>query len=197
MTRVFLVRHGETDHNREEILQGRKDVALNESGEEQARHLADRLAGHPIEAVYTSDLQRAQATAEIVAREHGLEPEPIEALRERRYGELQGEPHDARRDHVDHPDELDEMEPDGGEDLDTVKGRVRPVINDIRRNDENEVVLVGHGWVNRAILTAALGADSGRAHSIRQDNACLNELEYEDYRGWRINRVNDTAHIPE
>ncbi|MDY6770115.1 MAG: histidine phosphatase family protein [Candidatus Nanohaloarchaea archaeon] len=196
MTRILLARHGETDHNRDEILQGHTDVDLNEAGREQARRLAEHLAEEDVAAVYTSDLARARKTAEIVGVEHGLEPESLQALRERTYGELEGEPRDTRRDHIDHPDELDELKPDGGEDVDDVRGRVRPVINDIRREHGGDtVVLVGHGWVNRAILTAALGADSGRAHAIRQSNACVNELEYEDYRGWRINRVNDTSHL--
>ncbi|MFB6294774.1 MAG: histidine phosphatase family protein [Candidatus Nanohaloarchaea archaeon] len=195
MTRILLARHGETDHNRNRVLQGQQDVDLNATGKEQARQLAERVAEEDVAAVYTSDLDRARKTAEIVAVEHGLEPETLEELRERTYGELEGEPHEARRDHIDHPDELDTLKPDGGEDVDDVRGRVRPVINDIRKSHAGEtVVLVGHGWVNRAILTAALG-DVGYAHRIRQSNACLNELEYEDYRGWRINRVNDTSHL--
>ncbi|MDY6761432.1 MAG: histidine phosphatase family protein [Candidatus Nanohaloarchaea archaeon] len=196
MTRVLLARHGETDHNRDSILQGQTDVSLNETGKEQARRLADRVADEDVTAVYSSDLERARVTAEIVAVEHGMEPEPLEELRERKYGELAGEPRDVRRDEIAHPDDLDHLKLEGGEDINDVRGRIRPVLDDIRKNHSGEtVVLVGHGWTNRAILTAAMGAESGYAHRIRQSNACLNELEYEDYRGWRINRVNDTAHL--
>lgn len=196
MTRIILARHGETDHNAEGLLQGQTDVALNEDGIDQARQLAERLAEEDIDAVYTSDLERAAKTAEIIAVEHDLEPEPLEALRERSFGEAEGEDKQVRGEAVEDPDDLDAWTSEGGERLDEVQGRVRPVINDLRkRHRDGTVVLVGHDWVNRSILSAALGTDSGHAHRIRQGNACLNELEYEDYRGWRINRVNDTAHI--
>ncbi len=196
MTRVFLARHGETDYNRDGLIAGQTDVELNEDGVEQARQLAARLADEEVDAVYTSDLARAQKTAEIVAVEHDLEPESLAELRERSHGEMEGEEKAVRREAVEDADDLDDWTPDGGEDLDDVTGRVRPVISDLRRQHRGEnVVVIGHDWVNRSILSAALGTDSGHAHRIRQGNACLNELEYEDYRGWRINRVNDTSHV--
>ncbi|MDY6768586.1 MAG: histidine phosphatase family protein, partial [Candidatus Nanohaloarchaea archaeon] len=156
MTRIILARHGETDHNHDKILQGQRDVDLNERGVEQAKQLSERLAAEDIDAVYSSDLERARKTAEIIGVEHDLEPEPIAALRERSYGELEGEPQESRRERVDHPDELDDLKPEGGENLDDLTERIRPVLNDIHEEHAGETVaVVGHGWVNRAILTAA------------------------------------------
>lgn len=196
MTRVLLARHGETDHNRDRLLQGSTDIELNETGLEQAQALAERLADEDISAVYSSDLSRARRTAEQVAALHDLEPRTFSELRERSYGELEGEPHDARYDEIDHADELDTFRPEGGEHADDVKRRAFPVVDSLREEHPDEtVVVVAHGWTNRALIMAALGADSGYGHRIKQGNTCLNELQYEDYRGWRLVRVNDTAHL--
>ena len=82
MTTLILARHGETDWNRENRFQGHADPPLNDLGREQSAELAARLAGEGIARVYTSPLRRASETAEIVARELGLEVEHLEGLRE-------------------------------------------------------------------------------------------------------------------
>ena len=87
---LLLVRHGETDWNRDRRFQGHADPPLNETGRAQARALADELAGEVIDAVYTSDLARARETAEILAARLGAEVVPLRELREIDVGEWQG-----------------------------------------------------------------------------------------------------------
>jgi probable phosphoglycerate mutase len=87
---VLLARHGETDWNREHRWQGHADPPLNAEGYEQSRALAEALATTPPQAVYSSDLMRARATAEIVAARFGLEVNLDPRLREVDVGEWSG-----------------------------------------------------------------------------------------------------------
>ncbi|KAI1794685.1 phosphoglycerate mutase-like protein [Ganoderma leucocontextum] len=92
VAKVYIVRHGETDANREGVIQGHLDTALNPAGILQAKLVADALEDVPLGAAYSSDLQRARKTAEIILENHPkLELEASEALRERFMGEWQGE----------------------------------------------------------------------------------------------------------
>jgi broad specificity phosphatase PhoE len=90
VTTLLLARHGETDWNSEHRWQGHADRPLNEVGREQARELADRLAGRKIAGVYSSDLARARETAAIVAARLGLPVRTDPGLREVDVGEWSG-----------------------------------------------------------------------------------------------------------
>ena len=81
-TTIVLVRHGETDWNRENRFQGHADTPLNEAGRAQARELAERFVDEPVAAIRTSPLRRAAETARIIAARLDLEAHPLEALRE-------------------------------------------------------------------------------------------------------------------
>ena len=90
MTELILLRHGETDWNRELRFQGHVDVALNAIGLEQARRLARRLAGEMAHGLYASDLLRAQQTAHPVAKQLDLASITVPALREQSFGLVDG-----------------------------------------------------------------------------------------------------------
>ena len=90
MTEFILLRHGETDWNKELRFQGHVDVALNDIGLEQAQRLARRLEGEKADALYASDLLRAQQTAQPVALQLGLDGIPDAALREQSFGSVDG-----------------------------------------------------------------------------------------------------------
>lgn len=90
MTELVMIRHGETDMNRELRFQGHVNVGLNATGLEQARRLAARLAGELAQAVYASDLLRAQQTAHPIATQLALQPLPEAGLREQNFGRVDG-----------------------------------------------------------------------------------------------------------
>ena len=162
-TTILLVRHGETDWNREGRFQGHADPPLNELGREQAADLAERLAGDGIAAVYTSDLRRAAETAAIVAARLGLPVSAHAGLREIDVGEFQGLTRA----------EIDERWPDArarfaqrgygwsqGETLDELSARVVASLLAIAvRHPGERIVAVGHGGTVRAGLASADGVD--------------------------------------
>ena len=95
-TRVFLVRHGETEWNAQRRIQGHTDTALSARGVAQAECVAGRLADEPVAAVYSSDLRRAFQTAEAIASRHGLRVVPEVGLREVSFGEWEGKTEEDR-----------------------------------------------------------------------------------------------------
>ncbi|KAJ7735277.1 phosphoglycerate mutase-like protein [Mycena maculata] len=91
VARIYVVRHGETAENRESIIQGHLDTALNEAGVEQARLVADALRSVHFDAAYSSDLQRALKTGQmILVHRPDIDIRQGEELRERFCGDLQG-----------------------------------------------------------------------------------------------------------
>ena len=154
MTELLLVRHGETDWNRERRFQGHADPPLNETGREQAHALAAELTSEGIELVYTSDLARAVETAEIVAARLGAAVRSMRDLREIDVGEWQGLTWQ----------EIEERYPDGarswrargygwetGETYEELGDRVVAALRRIAfDHPEERVLVVGHGGTIRA-----------------------------------------------
>ncbi len=89
-TRFIFIRHGETDWNREHRFQGQIDVPLNATGHEQARRLGQRLADDPADVLLASDLERAQQTAQPLARAWGRQVLAEPGVREQAFGVLEG-----------------------------------------------------------------------------------------------------------
>jgi broad specificity phosphatase PhoE len=90
VTTILLARHGETDWNRKGRFQGHADPPLNRTGRAQAVDLSVALTAKVLAAVYSSPLRRALETAEVVAASHGLEPVPVDGLREVDVGSWSG-----------------------------------------------------------------------------------------------------------
>lgn len=87
---LYLVRHGETNWNAKNLVQGHSDIPLNKNGEKQTKQLAKKLKKIKFAAVFSSDLLRAKRTAEIIAAEHNLTIITKQVLRERYFGDLEG-----------------------------------------------------------------------------------------------------------
>jgi phosphoserine phosphatase len=151
MTTILLVRHGETDWNRERRVQGHSDTPLNETGRTQARALLEEIVGEEIDAVYSSDLLRAHETARIVAEARGLEVTAIRDLRERHFGSWEGLTGDEIL--VRFPDAADGPWGDG----ETKQEMRRRVLDALQRiaeaHPDGRVLVVSHGGPLRAVLT--------------------------------------------
>jgi broad specificity phosphatase PhoE len=159
MTRLVLVRHAEPETTG--LICGRTDLPLGPRGREQARRLAEELGGEPVAAVYTSPLARALDTARPIAAAHGLEPVRLDALRELDFGELDGLTfEEAERRHPDvvraWVDAPEAVRFPGGESLADLRARVLPAAAGLRREHEEEtIVVVAHGGVVRVLLGEA------------------------------------------
>lgn len=94
---VYIVRHGETDWNVAQRIQGQTDTPLNKTGEEQAQLLGQALKDVHFDAVFSSDLMRAKKTAEIATLEKNIAVQTTELLRERNFGSLEGKNRDEFR----------------------------------------------------------------------------------------------------
>ncbi|KAJ7137825.1 histidine phosphatase superfamily [Mycena epipterygia] len=91
VARIYVIRHGETQENRESVVQGQLNTQLNDTGLAQARRVADALRSVHFDAAYSSDLARALKTAQIILEHRSdIEIQAEEALRERFMGDLQG-----------------------------------------------------------------------------------------------------------
>jgi len=151
VTTLFLARHGETDWNRELRIQGSSDIELNELGRRQAHALAQELEHVELDAVYSSDLRRASATAEAVASSHGLDVHVDPRLRERSFGSWEGL---TREDIAALPDGSRH----DGESDDEVRARVLEAVQAIAdRHPGEQVLVVSHGGALNSLWHHALG----------------------------------------
>lgn len=161
MTELILVRHGETDWNRELRFQGHVDVALNAIGHEQARRLAVYLAGEPAQHLYASDLLRAQQTAQPVARQLRLSCVSEPLLREQSFGSVDGlRVAEIKERHPQAWQQWLRFEEDccmpGGETTREFHGRVMDAVRRIAANHRGVTVLViTHGGVLDMIYRTA------------------------------------------
>jgi len=167
VTTLLLVRHGETDWNREGRWQGHSDTHLNESGRAQAERVARELDG--LDVVYSSDLARARETAEIIAARSGLPVRFDMRLRERSFGAWEGLTADEiESDFRDaHLRWLAGEGPgaDDAEPFDAFGQRVREALGEIlERHPDETVLVVAHGGTIRVIHALAGGLDYVRDH---------------------------------
>jgi broad specificity phosphatase PhoE len=152
LTTLLLARHGETDWNRERRLQGSTDVPLNDLGRSQARQLAAELEDVELAAIFSSDLQRASETAEIVAAAKGLRVQTERGLRERSFGSWEG----LTRDEI--AERFPDLEHHDGESDDVVRRRVLAVMHRIvASHPEGNVLVVSHGSALNALWHQASG----------------------------------------
>jgi probable phosphoglycerate mutase len=182
MTEIVLIRHGETDMNRELRFQGHVDVALNATGLEQARRLAARMAGELAHACYASDLLRARQTAQPVAAQMALQPVPESGLREQSFGRVDGMRVDDIK--VQHPQawegwlrfEEDYAMPEG-ESTRQFHARVMEALHRlVAAHPQETIVVVTHGGVLDMIYRTArsLGLNGPRQSDI--PNAGVNRI---------------------
>ncbi|MBL8437133.1 MAG: histidine phosphatase family protein [Zoogloeaceae bacterium] len=201
MTRICIVRHGETDWNVARRLQGHLDVPLNATGQAQAQTTAAHLAEETFTALYSSDLLRARQTAEALASAVGLPVTPEPRLRERRYGAFEGLTYDEAR--AQYPQDYARFEdrdpdlafPGGGERLVDFAQRIETALLALADRHRGEsILLVTHGGVLDIVYRLATGKPLEAKRDFPIPNAALNWLGRMDG-GWQLIAWAGQAHL--
>ena len=199
--RLILIRHGETQWNREGRIQGyHADSPLTENGREQARRLAERLKGEGLLALHSSDAGRARQTAAPIAAAVELQIVYDAALRERDYGVFEGRTYgEVEREHPDAYAKFRSRDPayapPGGESGAQFRDRIMATLERVAVSAEGGcAAVVTHGGVLGVIFRHVAGAapDTKRDYSLH--NASLNRLVVSGG-CWSIEAWGDVAHL--
>lgn len=199
--RIILVRHGHTTWNGENRYQGHKNSDLSELGRLQAASVADRLADEKIDAIYSSDLQRAVDTAEAIAGYHGLPVHTDCRLREAAFGEWEGLTVSEIKER--YPDLYERYRADsisnrapGGETLDQLQTRVVSAVEEIvSMHPVGTVVAVVHGGPIRAFFCHAMHTDFRSFRKMSLHNCGITVFACESDGRWVLTLLNDTCHL--
>lgn len=183
-TRLYLIRHGQVKGHEERRYNGHTDVALTDLGIEQYHQLKDRLTDSRIAACYSSDLTRCRVGADIICEPFGIQPVHRRELREVNIGiwegltwqEIQSRWPDDWQARLN---DLVNYRVPQGENLIEVRERVMPVVAEmLERHSGQEILLVGHGGINRVILLETIGAPLANMFYVEQNYGCLNIIDF-------------------
>ncbi len=187
MTTLYLIRHGEVVNAWEKRYNGQIDVPLTKYGIEQIKDISRRLDGVDIKVIYATGLIRTVKGAEIIAERLKRAPVIIkEELKERKLGKWEGltlneiiEQYPEKW--MAWKDDMVNYRPPGGESLRELSERVIPVLRELTSlHRGEEILIVGHGGVNRIILCDALNLFLENFYRIEQRYGALNIIEYFD-----------------
>ncbi len=195
-TKIILIRHGQTNWNKNHLLDGQHNTTLTKEGLAQAEKLAKFLKQIPFDIAFSSKLSRAKKTLEIINKQLKIPSFEIEELKEIDCGLCTGLNKQEIAEKF--PELIKEWKKDSdppfpeGESIRDVEARVMPEINKIINENKGKTILIAsHGTVNLAILGHLLDIKPGLRFKIRQGNCCVNEIDFneEDFMIKSINRT--------
>jgi phosphoserine phosphatase len=200
MMELILIRHGETNWNKNEIYRGRADVTLNKTGLRQAELVGQYLSAEKIDVIYSSPLKRALKTARAISAQQKIKVKTVESLTDFDYGEWQGmtgaevkeKYPELYQDWLDTPEQVGMP---GGERLENVSSRVIPFLDDaVKRCRQGKIVLVSHRVVLKVIICAVLCLSNAQVWNIRLDNGAITRFIIEGHRAV-LTLHNDTSYL--
>lgn len=170
---IYLIRHGQTDWNLQQRLQGREDIPLNAKGEIQAEEVGLVFQNHSIDAIITSPLQRARITGEIIGKEIGVANIITEeGLIEKDFGEASGLTYAEKR------EKYNDEKCKGEETFEEVQTRMLHAIKKYSKYYKN-IIMVSHGASIKRAIWAISNGEYGTGKEILK-NCCINEIEVEE-----------------
>ncbi len=202
MTKLLLIRHGESKANELGLYAGHGDFELTEKGQEQAKLTADFICSHyAVDAIYASDLLRAYQTAEATAKELGMEIVKDKGLREIFAGEWEGHPFDRlaedfKKDYDMWLTDIGNAVCTGGESVKELKERVVGALQSIaEKNEGKTVVIATHATPVRVAQCTAQGMELGKLNEVPWvSNASVTEIIYEN-ENWSVGKVSMDEHL--
>lgn len=202
LVKLFLIRHGQSEWNKLNMIQGQKNTILTDLGKEQALSLGNRLINEDIDIIYTSDLSRAYTTAKIIS---DIIHKPLvasELLREINFGpweglsigEIQKKYYFEYSIWLKEPQSLNMK---GAETLQILQKRVMKYINYIiDENKGKNIAVVSHGATLKALILGLLDIDISHYKNISLKNVSLSIIEFRDYNRV-LTSLNDISHLKE
>jgi len=198
MKTIYLIRHGETQANRDGIFRGRGEVPLSAAGLKQAQELCAHFSAREVQRVFSSPLRRAAQTA--VACFPGRAVELQELVNNLDLGrwagrnkkEIAAEEPELWRRWLEEPER---MSFPGGESLAAVKARARAFNRLLTDASGESFAVVSHRSVLKCLLAEALGLGSKWFWKFHLDNASVSVLLHDPQRGFVLAKLNDTAHL--
>jgi ribonuclease H / adenosylcobalamin/alpha-ribazole phosphatase len=201
-TTTVLLRHGDTQLSPEHRFSGLRDLPLSANGTRQAKAAARRLAsGAPIDAVVSSPLRRAVATAAIAAGELGLTAAVDDDLRETDFGDWDGFTLEEIQQRWPAAAAAwrrgPEQAPPGGESLAATAHRVDRARDRLLRDHGGQTVLVVcHVTPIKILLCRALGVPLSTVYRLYLGSACISQIQWYGRGFAAVHCVNDTSHLP-
>lgn len=190
ITTLCLVRHGETDWNKQKRLQGQEDIPLNDLGRKQANESGAHLKNETWDVIVASPLSRAYETAQIIQNhiEQSVPIHTMDQFKERAFGQASGLTFEEL--HKKYPNRTYS----GQEDWEEFKTRVFSGVEQIQaRFHGQKVLLVAHGAVINCMLSVLSEGQIGSGKT-KLINACINHLEHINDM-WNIKSYNETNHL--
>ncbi len=202
MTKLILVRHGQTEWNSSGKYQGQSDVPLSERGLAQAELLREHFPVDAVDAIYSSDLCRARVTAETIAARFGLTVQLEPAFRELSFGDWEGLTYEqivsgwpeGMANFLQHPDI---MQIPHGETFAAVQQRATQRLQELLTAHAGDTfVVVCHGAVLRTILCHLLGIPLANVWRLRQFNTAVDIVDFNEDNFPMVSVINSTSHLP-
>lgn len=198
MKTIYLVRHGETEANREGIFRGRGEVLLSPAGLKQAGELRAYFSGLKVERVFSSPLKRAAETAAICFPGQAIELQELVnnldlgSWAGRKKKEIAFEEPELWRSWREEPEK---MSFPGGESLAAMKARTRHFNRLLAAASEERIAVISHRSVFKALLAEALGLGEKWFWKFHLDNASVTVLLHDTTRGFVLAKLNRTEHL--
>lgn len=186
--KLILTRHGETIENQQDILQGHLPGKLSKTGIQQTKKLALRLKNEKIDHIYSSDLSRAADTAKEIAKYHPNTPiHFVQELREENCGSLTGKKHE----------EVDWNNiPNDVEALKSMQKRVKKLLDKVyKKYPSGTVLFVGHGKINKVLITVILNKPPEYVKEIHQSNTAISIFEIKEDKNHVVHLMNCIKHL--